>query len=152
MKVNRFVLVAVMGLLGSVWTSHAAGGITVRADDDQIIVGLQYTATSFHEFLWGLSRPLHLWNTRADGRKEILPFWTRPLKPGGALCWVNPTRWGRNPCLTAGTLTSEALAAGAAIAVTAGNRKHHSGGSSPAASVPAATTHDSGSVSSGGGR
>ena len=81
--------------------------LVLKGAGEDVMVGLQYTSNNFNEFLWGLTRPLHVWNTSSAGKTEVLPFWTRPFKEGGLLSWLNPGAWKRNPSLTAGTLASE---------------------------------------------
>ena len=104
---KQIILATALGLSLVVSTVHGETELVAKASGDEIMVGVQYTANNFTEFLWGLTRPVHLWNTRPDGKREILPFWTHPVKEGGLLCWLNPRAWRRNPSLTAGTLVSE---------------------------------------------
>lgn len=117
----------------------ASTELVVRGAGRDAVVGLQYTSNNFNEFLWGLTRPVHLWNTSPGGRTQVLPFWTRPFKEGGILSWLNPGAWKRNPSLTAGTLASEL-----ALALAAGSG---GGGSSDGGDVD----QDTGGSGGGGG-
>ena len=81
--------------------------ILTQADEGEVIIGVKYTKSYFREFLWGLSRPFHFYNTQPDGTRVMFPFWTRPMTDGGLLCWLNPDCWQDNPNLTVGALASE---------------------------------------------
>ena len=62
----------------------------------------------FKEFLWGVSRPLHLYNhDEKTGDLEILPFYLDPLEAGGFLSPLNPNAWRANAPLTWGALTAD---------------------------------------------
>ena len=45
-------------------TASADMGLLTETRDDEIIVGVKYTSGYFTEFLWGLSRPFHFYNTQ----------------------------------------------------------------------------------------
>ncbi len=88
---------------------------TVSPDckDLGVQVAFRYTGGGAKEFLWGLSRPVHIYNTNEDGKKEVLPFYSRPIKAGGALSPLNPGAWRENPALTGGALAADlAIVAG----------------------------------------
>jgi len=87
-----------------------------------------YTGSSFREVLWGLSRPLHLYNRNpASGTRQWLPFYLSPLKAGGALSPLNPGAWRDNPQLTAGALLADAAITAAAIAASQSSSKRSNG-------------------------
>ena len=87
-----------------------------------------YTGSSFKEVLWGLSRPLHLYNRNpASSKRQWLPFYLSPLKAGGALSPLNPRAWRDNPQLTAGALLADAAITAAAIAASQSSSKRSKG-------------------------
>ena len=86
---------------------QAATGILTESDDLEVIVGIKYTSSHFREFLWGVSRPVHLWNSEADGKKVILPFWLHPFQAGGILGWTSPDAWKYGKTLNAGSVAGE---------------------------------------------
>jgi len=96
--------------------------IWVHQDKDGVVVGVKYTATHLGEFIWGITRPFHLWNTEPGDEKEkivhLVPFWSRPLKPGGLVSWLMPKAWEENSSLTGGSFVTE-LAVAVAIAASA---------------------------------
>ena len=118
---KRLFLAALLGLMLTASTAHSETAIVTQASGEEVRFGVTYTANSVTEFLWGLTRPIHLWNTLPNGRVEVLPFWTHPLKAGGFLCWINPRAWQLNPSLTAGTLVSEIAIAAAASSSSGGS-------------------------------
>ena len=108
MKLARVLIPALVVLAMSASFARADRlGLLTESPDDEVILGVKYTSSHFMEFLWGLSRPLHLYNTQPDGTRIILPFWTRPMTDGGFLSWLNPEAWENNANLTAGALASE---------------------------------------------
>jgi hypothetical protein len=157
---NKFFAITVACVLfGSAVVGRAQQLTATASGYDDWYVGVKYTSNNFTEFLWGLSRPVHLWNTKANGKKEILPFWTAPLKEGGFLSWMNPGAWWRNPSLTGGTLLSEAAIVAVAVGVGGGGGGSDTPATQPAAPVTPSTSssgshgsshsrHDSSSSSS----
>jgi len=88
------------------WT----GGVSISPDGENIEarVAYRYTGGGFKEFLWGVSRPLHLYNhDEKTGDLEILPFYLDPLEAGGFLSPLNPNAWRANAPLTWGALTAD---------------------------------------------
>ncbi|MFC1497295.1 hypothetical protein ACFLS1_02330 [Verrucomicrobiota bacterium] len=151
------VLICVMLIAASAMPSLAEGKVSFFAGGGgrEIVVGVKYHANSFTEFLWGVTRPVHLWNREA-GEIVVLPFWTRPMQPGGWLSWANKEAWKENPSLTLGSLLTEVVVVAAAASSGGG------GGSGNGSSTPAPVTStgssdggddsgDSGGGSSGGG-
>ena len=118
----------------------------VETNKNHSSVGFKYTSNNFKEFLWGLSRPLHIYNTNPrTKKKEILPFYNplKAFKEGAIVGFLNPRAWKRNPALTAGTFIIEAGIA-AAVASSGGS----SGGGSSSGGGGASA---GGGGSSGGG-
>lgn len=81
-------------------------------------VAFRYTGGGFKEFLWGISRPVHLYNHNEEGKLEILPFYTHPIKAGGALSPLNPYAWKEDPALTGGALAGDLVIAGTIYALS----------------------------------
>ena len=81
-------------------------------------VTFRYTGGGVKEFLWGLSRPVHLYNHNEEGKVEVLPFYTHPIKAGGALSPLNPKAWKENPTLTGGALAADLTIAAVAYALS----------------------------------
>ncbi len=92
-------------------------------------VAFRYTGGGMKEFLWGVSRPLHVYNHNKSGDLEILPFYTHPIKAGGALSPLNPRAWNENPSLTGGALAADLAIVGIAYALS------QDGGSSDSAPI-----------------
>lgn len=105
-----FVVLAAAWLLAS--SGRAESGVSVAASSQggSPAVEFRYVSNEFGEFLWGLTRPAHLWNTGADGQKEWLPFWLHPLREGGILSPLNRAAWKADTSLTGGALTADLLA------------------------------------------
>ena len=118
--------------------------LVVKASPDEVIVGVQYHANSLTEFLWGATRPFHLWN-ESKGKTVILPFWTRPLEAGGLLSWARKDAWNENPGLTFGTLVGGVAIV--AAAASSGGGGGDGGGDVSAASPLTVTRASSGSGS-----
>ena len=131
-------------------------------------IGIKYTSNNFKEFLWGLSRPVHFYNTNpTTGRKEILPFWNpkHACKAGGIVSPISgviaypvnyianklgkdgdliPKAWENGPALTAGVAVDYIIAG--ALASSSGS-SGSSGNSEPAQDyVALATTTTSSST------
>ncbi len=70
-------------------------------------LAFRYTGGGLKEFFWGVTRPVHLYNHNRKGKVEILPFYSHPIKAGGALSPLNPHAWKLNPSLTAGAFAAD---------------------------------------------
>lgn len=103
---------------GTVPKSSGSDTIRIRPDirfntDGEIYVGFRYTSNNFKEFLWGISRPFHLYNRKRDANgtptaeKDLMPFYLHPFRQGGILSPINPEAWEGNPALTAGALVAD---------------------------------------------
>ena len=132
MELNRAVVAGLIFLSASICASAGQAvaqhkedlegpEIWVHQDNDGVVVGVKYTATHLSEFLWGVTRPFHLWNTEPSDDEEkiihLVPFWSRPLKPGGLISWLMPKAWEENAGLTGGAFVTE-LAIAVAIAAS----------------------------------
>lgn len=116
-------------------------------DDSDYKNGLRYTSSYPEEFLWGASRPFHLYNIK-DGKTEILPFLTRPLKAGGILSPLNPIAWKQDASLTAGVLLDEILAI-VAFSMGGGNNGDADSGSHVQYQTRKEEHHDNGGIDGG---
>jgi hypothetical protein len=104
-----FVVFATAWLLASSAPAESGAGVMVSSQGGSPVVGFRYVSNDFGEFLWGFTRPVHLWNTGADGEKEWLPFWAHPLREGGILSPFNRGAWRADASLTGGALTADLL-------------------------------------------
>lgn len=143
MKTSKTLALVVMAIGMFIHTAKGETQLNVSKNNEQTFIGFEYSSNSLKGFFRGLTRPFHLWNKVPGSQKEILPFWTKPLRDGGSLCWLNPRCWKENPGLTAGTLTSEILVA---VAVSTFTEKDSS--SSSTTPQPQTSSAFSGSVGS----
>ena len=88
-------------------TSFAKTEFLVQQSEYEVIEGVKYTTSHWDEFVWGFTRPFHLYNTDQHGVKELLPFYLEPMKEGGILSFMNPDAWINNRNLTFGSLTAD---------------------------------------------
>jgi hypothetical protein len=148
MKKGISLMLCVLLLLCSVGVTSGKEDIFVSASGGgDVVVGVKFHANSLTEFLWGLTRPVHLWNVE-NGKTSILPFWTKPLRPGGLLSWVRPSSWRENPSLTLGSLVGTVAIAAAA---SGGGGGGDVGGGDSAVVVETASSASGGGSSGGGG-
>ena len=107
MKRMLVLSLAIIIIGGFSTTSHAKSEFLVEQSEYEVIEGVKYTTSYWNEFLWGLSRPFHLYNTNHDGTKTLLPFYLQPMREGGILGFLNPDAWVTDKTLTFGALTAD---------------------------------------------